>query len=165
MRFCYWYNRLPGMLEPIFGLHDIIRPSWPRLWCGLPTLCKWTFLCRRAVPVQLHPLCTDRFRSVGPWIRYLHGADTRNLRLTMHSACLHGASWARNSASGVCFCHRSQSRGRKRIHNMLTLQERARKVRPHRKCSGRDHPDGINNCNVQVYLGRGHFLAKTLSFW
>ena len=26
-------------------------------------------------------------------------------------------------------------------------------IRIHRRCSGRDHPDGINNCRVQVYHG------------
>ena len=41
---------------------------------------------------------------------------------------------------------------------------RLHRIRPHRRCSGRDHPDGVNNCKVLVYLGGGYFLAKTMGF-
>ena len=30
-------------------------------------------------------------------------------------------------------------------------------IRPHRRCSGRDHPDGINNCKVRFTWGGGTF--------
>ena len=40
---------------------------------------------------------------------------------------------------------------------------RRKEIRPHRRCSGRDHPDGINN-KVQVYLGGVTFFCQNPQF-
>ena len=38
------------------------------------------------------------------------------------------------------------------------------KIRPHRRCKGRDHPGWHKSTKVQVYLGGGLYLEKTSCF-
>ena len=44
-------------------------------------------------------------------------------------------------------------------YNMM-MKQLSIKICPHRRCSGRDHPDGINNCKVQYRFTRGGVI-----FW
>ena len=37
-------------------------------------------------------------------------------------------------------------------------------IRPHRRCSGRDHPDGINNCKVRFTWGGDPFRGQSCEF-
>ena len=46
----------------------------------------------------------------------------------------------------------------------LKLDEEKRKeIRPHRRCKGRDHPDGISQLRFRFTWG--HFLEETSCFW
>ena len=38
------------------------------------------------------------------------------------------------------------------------------KIRAHRRCKGRDHPDGISQLRFRFTWGGGHFLEKTSCF-
>ena len=39
-----------------------------------------------------------------------------------------------------------------------------KQIRPHRRCKGRDHPDGISQLRFRFIRGGGHFLEKTSCF-
>ena len=56
----------------------------------------------------------------------------------------------------------TQREGSSKIHVHLLAgwdADRCIEIRPHRRCSMRDHPDGIDKLQLQVYLG-GIFLPK-----
>ena len=43
-------------------------------------------------------------------------------------------------------------------------KDMVKKIRPHRRCKGRDHPDGISQLRFRFTWGGGYFFEKTSCF-